>query len=138
MIESIPTGVYFDIGNDNFYSVERGCGCGTEFFREWKPRWQEFPVCQEGAIARMPVWRDMKSAPRNATEIVLRIPAPGWPGYYAQIGHWAEGDGSEQPAFKGWFRNTGHGFTELPEPTGWLWASLPNHTVVSSQHGGSQ
>ncbi len=129
MSEPIPAGIYFDIGSDNFYSVERGCGCGTTFFLEWKPHWQEFPICKDGAIALMPKWRSMKDAPRNATEIILKIPCKGWPGYYAQIGHWAEIDGSEQPPGKGWFRATGYGYTQLEEPTGWLWLSLPHHAV---------
>jgi hypothetical protein len=66
-------------------------------------------------------WRPIKTAPHKATEVLLRIPATGWPGYFAVIGHWAEDlSGSEQPPFRGWFRNTGFGFAEIsPEPTHW-------------------
>lgn len=117
----IPAGIYFDIDGSNFYSVERGCGCGQIFYSEWRSRAREFPQSKEAALALMPPWLDMKSAPRNATEIVLRIPSAGYPDHYAQIGHWAEMDGSEQPSAKGWFRNTGSGFVELSEPTGWRW-----------------
>lgn len=28
----IPAGIYFDIDGSNFYSVERGCGCGQIFY----------------------------------------------------------------------------------------------------------
>lgn len=122
----IPGGVYFSIDADNFYSVERGCGCGNEFFKMWKDRWREFPQDEASAIAAMPEWLDMKTAPRNATEIILRIPLARYPGHYAVIGHWAEMDGSEQPPAKGWFYHNGYQFRELPEPTGWLWLNLPH------------
>jgi hypothetical protein len=128
-VQRIPTGVYFDAQGANFYSVEWGRGCGQQFYSDWRDRAGDFPQTKEAAKALMPKWFDMKIAPRNATEIILKIPAPGWPGYYAQIGHWAEMDGSEQPPCKGWFRNTGHGFVQLDEPSGWLWASLPHYAT---------
>jgi len=77
-----------------------------------------------------PEWRDMADAPRNGTEIVLRVPCKGYPEFYRQIGHWGEDlSGSEQPPFRGWFKRWGSsGFAEIdPDPTGWmpLYASPP-------------
>lgn len=65
-------------------------------------------------------WLDMGSAPKDATEIILRIPCKGWPGHYSMIGHWAQDlSGEEQPPFKGWFWRHADGFAQLPTPTGW-------------------
>lgn len=63
----------------------------------------------------------MATAPLTAREVVLRIPKKNHPGFYRVIAHWADSDGQgEQPAFKGWFRDTGDGFAEVStEPTGW-------------------
>jgi hypothetical protein len=46
---AIPAGIYFQFENDNFYSVEGGKGCGSEFYRQWRPRWREFPASEEEA-----------------------------------------------------------------------------------------
>lgn len=81
-------------------------------------------------------WRDMASAPKNATEIILRLPCKGWPGHYSMIGHWAQDlSGEEQPPFRGWFWRHADGFAQLPEPTGWKPLS-PAATPVSEAGGG--
>lgn len=65
-------------------------------------------------------WQNIETAPRNATEIEVRIPKAGYPGHYRQIVHWADGGGDEQPRFRGWFRDTGYGFAEIGgEPDAW-------------------
>lgn len=67
------------------------------------------------------VWQPIKTAPLNATEVILRVPvARGWPDHYQVIAHWASGGGEEQPPFRGWFRHNGFGFSEVSgEPTHW-------------------
>lgn len=66
----------------------------------------------------------IETAPKTAVEIILFVPKKGWPSEYRVIGHWADGGGDEQPRFKGWFRDTGCGFSEIGgEPT--HWAPLP-------------
>lgn len=65
-------------------------------------------------------WREIGTVPKNATEVELRIPKKGWPGFYRVIAHWADGGGDEQPRFRGWFRDTGYGFAEIgDEPDAW-------------------
>jgi hypothetical protein len=71
------------------------------------------PVAESG-------WQEIESAPRDATEVELRIPKKGHPGFYRQIAHWADGGGDDQPRFRGWFRDTGYGFAEIGgEPDAW-------------------
>lgn len=74
------------------------------------------------AIPSEPVWLPIDTAPKNAKEVILRVPCKGWPDHYAIIAHYAEDlSGSDQPPFKGWFRNTGYGYAELSaSPTGWM------------------
>lgn len=66
-------------------------------------------------------WQDIKTAPKNATEVILKVPCKGFPDFYQIIGHFAQDlSGSEQPSFSGWFRNSGYGFSQIePEPTHW-------------------
>jgi len=81
-------------------------------------------------------WRGMASAPRDASEIIVRMPKKGWPGYYRQIAHWAEGGGDDQPPFRGWFRFMADGYVELPvEPTGWMPLATPRDLAQGGQHG---
>ncbi len=82
-------------------------------------------------------WRDMASAPRDASEIIVRIPKKSWPGYYRQIAHWAEGGGDDQPPFRGWFRFMADGYVELPvKPTGWMPLPAPPRDLSQGgQHG---
>lgn len=75
-------------------------------------------------------WRPIAEAKRDATEYLLRVPyANGqhsgkFNDYRRIVGHWAEGGGADQPAFRGWFHDTGYGFNEItPEPT--HFADLP-------------
>lgn len=36
-------------------------------------------------------WRPIETAPKNATEIELKIPKKTHPGFYCVIAHWADG-----------------------------------------------
>lgn len=67
-------------------------------------------------------WQDISTAPRNASEILLRVPKSGWPGFRRVVGHWAcDLSGEEQPGFKGWFWDHGNGFALVsPDPTHWM------------------
>lgn len=38
----IPARVYYNAETHNFYTFERE-GMGHVFFKEWSPRWKEFP-----------------------------------------------------------------------------------------------
>jgi hypothetical protein len=50
-------------------------------------------------------WRPMETAPKNATNVLLRYPAQGWNKPQVIVAHWAHGGGEDQPAFgPGWFR----------------------------------
>lgn len=80
----------------------------------------------------MSEWQPISSAPRNATNVQLRVPTNRGRGFHVVIGHYAQDlSGSEQPPFKGWFRETGWGFVGIePEPTHWApyeAPSLPPH-----------
>ncbi len=71
-------------------------------------------------------WRRMDSAPKDATDVLLKVPDPSRLGGFAvKIGHWAEDlSGSEQPPFRGWFENLGSYMSGIqPEPI--QWAPLP-------------
>jgi hypothetical protein len=68
-----------------------------------------------------PDWRPMDSAPRNATEIQVKMAD----GTVIKPVHWAEDlSGEWQPAFRGWFKPGGgkDGFVEIEEPA--LWAPM--------------
>lgn len=73
-------------------------------------------------------WQPIETAPKNATDILLEVPrgGQGWPTHMKIVGHWAEDlSGSEQPPFRGWFRDTGYGYQEItPAPV--RWAPLPD------------
>lgn len=65
-------------------------------------------------------WQPIETAPKNATDVlVLLHDSVGLP--YVMVAHWAEDlSGSEQPPFRGWFYNTGYGFSEVPKkPKRW-------------------
>jgi hypothetical protein len=50
-------------------------------------------------------WRPIETAPKNATNVLLRYPAQGWNKPQVIVAHWAHGGGEDQPAFgPGWFR----------------------------------
>lgn len=74
-------------------------------------------------VALTPAWQLISTAPKNATEVLLLVPrgGKGWPTMRAVVGHWASDlSGSEQPAFQGWFYDTGYGFQQLDkDPTHW-------------------
>lgn len=75
-----------------------------------------------GALHAVPQWQPIETAPKNATDILL-FGVPHWnerPRAY--VGHWASDlSGEEQPPFKGWFRQVGAGFQEVPKPpTHWM------------------
>ncbi|WAJ27157.1 hypothetical protein [Antarcticirhabdus aurantiaca] len=77
-------------------------------------------LAQSAASGAAAGWMPMESAPKDGKEVILRIPARGWPDHYQQIAHWADDmSGEEQPPFRGWFRNTGYGYAEVADPTGW-------------------
>lgn len=66
-------------------------------------------------------WRAMEDAPRNASWIIVLLP-----GGKTERAHYAEDlSGSEQPAFRGWFRNEGSYFAQLPEPVSWKPEEVP-------------
>lgn len=48
---TIPSGVYWSVENDNFYSSSNGTGMGDEFFRRWVSRCLEFPQTREEAVS---------------------------------------------------------------------------------------
>lgn len=65
-------------------------------------------------------WRPMSTAPRNATNIEVSTELGR-----TTIAHWAEGDGSDQPRFQGWFEaikksdgKVSH-FVEIETPEAW-------------------
>ncbi len=41
---AIPPGVYYSVGNDNFYTRRHHRGMGNGFYREWWGRRSEFPT----------------------------------------------------------------------------------------------
>ncbi len=46
-VEPIPSGVYFGVEGNNFYSQSTGWGMGTEFWQRWRKRASEFPQSRE-------------------------------------------------------------------------------------------
>ena len=59
-------------------------------------------------------WMPMDSAPKNSTEILLRIKDKSEQTGYV-VGHWADGGGEEQPPYRGWFmRSAYRGYVEIP------------------------
>lgn len=83
----------------------------------------------------MSEWQPIETAPKNATEVLLLVRRHnGWPTMMRVVGHWAQDlSGSEQPAFSGWFRDTGFGFSEITqEPTHWapLLPELPERAAL--------
>lgn len=66
-------------------------------------------------------WQPIETAPRDATEIIARVPnRAGCRGVL--IVHFAQGGGEDQPRFgPDWFYWTGYGFQHLdPPPTEWM------------------
>lgn len=59
-------------------------------------------------------WRDMKTAPMDATWVEVMMKNGG-----VVRAHWAEGGGEEQPPFRGWFVDAGSFFREIDRPVAW-------------------
>ena len=67
-------------------------------------------------------WQSIETAPRNASNVILRVPCKRLhPDHREVIAHWAEDmSGEEQPPYKGWFYDDGRDFSAVtPEPTHW-------------------
>ena len=67
-------------------------------------------------------WQSIETAPKNASNVILRVPCKRLhPDHREVIAHWASDlSGEEQPPYKGWFYDDGHGFSAVtPEPTHW-------------------
>ncbi len=64
-------------------------------------------------------WQPIKTAPKNATEILVLLEHKG--DRHVMVAHWAEDlGGEEQPPFRGWFFWNVWQFSALPsEPTHW-------------------
>lgn len=93
--------------------------------------WAASLMIDEGDAEDIAAWnarifppQPISTAPRNATELVLFVPAKR-NAYYTHrriIGHWAEDlSGEEQPPFRGWFYANGdYGFAQIsPDPEFW-------------------
>lgn len=74
-------------------------------------------------IPTNPTWRDMDSAPKDATWIRVLLED----GAECRA-HWACGGGEEQPPFKGWFVARGDYFSEV-EPLKWMPEDLSQHHI---------
>ncbi len=68
-------------------------------------------------------WKTMESAPKDAREVLVLVERNGI--RFVMVAHWASDlSGEEQPAFRGWFYNTGYGYNALPaDPK--MWHPLP-------------
>lgn len=73
-------------------------------------------LCQFKPEPNRRPWRDLASAPKNATDVELCL---SFKSGEKCIGHWAEDlSGDEQPPFRGWFTKCGSGFTGV-KPIAW-------------------
>lgn len=41
--DELPKNVYYSLECDNFYSMTKNQGMGTDFYNKWQSRWEEFP-----------------------------------------------------------------------------------------------
>ena len=68
-------------------------------------------------------WQPMATAPRDGTEVVLRIEQKGLCGRSALVGHYMPGGycvGDHPPINEGWYGWTGGMFEEASRPNGWM------------------
>ncbi len=74
-----------------------------------------------GTSANPEPWQPIKTAPRNATTIRVKM-RDG----VMHEAHWAEDiSGEDQPAFRGWFIAVGNSFREIDEPVEWMPMDAP-------------
>jgi hypothetical protein len=73
-----------------------------------------------GTQATWPEWREIATAPKDGTEVLVRVIRANCPG--SLVAHYTHGGGEEQPPFgPAWFFYDGSGFRELAHaPTKWL------------------
>lgn len=46
-LEAVPTGVYYSLEQDNFYTIRSSFGMGMAFYTQWRSRLDEFPSTWE-------------------------------------------------------------------------------------------
>lgn len=92
---------------------------------EWNHPLGSAEVCREAAkeIERLNGWQPMKTAPRDGTEVLLRVAyRAGIPGK-CLVGHWMPGGhciGDHPPIDEGWYFWNGYMFDKASKPIAWL------------------
>lgn len=74
-------------------------------------------------------WRDIASAPKDGTKLLLWAKGPTWEDWY--VGYYVDGSGDEAPQHIGWFTDEGSDI----DPSHWMTLSRPKPPAPANNTG---
>lgn len=104
----------FPLTMEAYDTIKWVCIDGEAFVEKEQESWDELESAVEAIVSKT-AWRGMTTAPKNSTEVEVRLKDGR-----VLVAHWAQDlSGEEQPPFSGWFVYNGSYCSGIDEPVAW-------------------